>query len=238
MATKKSSSKKSTNSVKAKRGAASRDLAMSTPVVTPTTPVSSLPLKKPVLSPKITGAALIIVIIALLTYKFGPWLVPAVVDGKPVSRFGVWQRMEKSYGEQTLDDMVNEMILDRAIEKSGVKVEQSAIEAQLADLETQFESLGGLDAALEQRGLTKAELEKQIVTQLSVEQILADKVSVDDAAVQTEYDTNKDTLYKDKKFDEVKDSIRATLKDSLLRDAFLTWFGEIKKEANVKNFGL
>lgn len=194
--------------------------------------------KKSLMSPKAMTVILVVIAVALLTYKFGPWLVPAVVDGKPITRFAVWNKLEKDYGEATLSSMVDEKILNNAIKKSGVTVDQSKVDEQIKSLETQFESVGGLDAALEQRGLTRDALREQIVTQLSVEEILADKVGVSEDEVMSEFDANKETLYKDQSIDDVKDSIENTLKESKLRDAFLEWFDQVKKDTQVKTFGL
>ena len=181
---------------------------------------------------------LVTIAIALLTYKFGPWLVPVVVEGKPITRFALWSRMETSYGAQTLDDMLNEQILDNAISKSGITIDQGKIDEQLTSLEKQFESVGGLEEALKQRGLTRAVLEKQVRTQLAIETILADKVSVSEEEISKEFNDNKDTLYQDKTIEETHDTIGSTLKESKLRDAFLAWYAEIKNQTQVKNFGL
>src|SRR5688572_27792305 len=72
------------------------DLSMTAmPEITPSTPRK--------MNSKFLSSALIVVGLALLAYKLGPWLVPAVVDNRPVTRFEVWSRMEKSYGAQTID---------------------------------------------------------------------------------------------------------------------------------------
>lgn len=196
-----------------------------------------MPAAKP-MNNKVISYALVVVALALLAYKVGPWLVPTIVDNRPITRFALWSRLEKNYGTQALDDMVNEKILDSAIAKAGVKVDQSKVDAQVKSLETQFESTGGLDEALKQRGLSRKELIKQVTTQLAVETLLADKINPTDEEVKKQYDDNMKTLYKDKKFDEVKASITDELKQTKLRDAFLTWFADVKKDAKVKSFGL
>lgn len=190
------------------------------------------------LSSRLLPLALVIVGIALLTYKVGPYFVPAIVGTTPVTRFEIWNRMEKSYGTQTLDDVVNEKILDSAIAKSGVKVDQSKVDEQIKNLEAQFESLGGLDAALEQRGMTRDELTKQVKTQLAVEEILKDKVNPTDEEVSKAFEEAKTTTYKDKKFDDVKDQVRDELVQAKLVEAFRDWFEMVKAEAKLKNFGL
>lgn len=199
-------------------------------------PIAPLPPKR--LNNKFMSLALIIIVIGLLTYKAGPWLFPVVVGNRPVTRFELWSRLEKSYGAQTLDDMVNEKILDKAIADAHVKVDQTKLDDQIKTLEKQFESTGGLDEALKQRGLSRKDLEKQVRTQLSVEELLADKINPSDDEVKKQFDSNATTLYKDKKFEDVKVSITEELKQAKLRDAFLAWFGDVKKNVKVKNFGL
>jgi foldase protein PrsA len=207
-----------------------------------TTPVMSMPemTAAPVkrMNNKMLSSALIVVGIALLAYKLGPWAVPAMVAGAPVTRFEVWSRMEKSYGTQTIDDLVNEKVLDKAIAKSGVKVDQAKVDEQMTALEGQFAELGGLDEALKQRGLTRKDLEKQVRTQVAVEEILADKITPTDEEVKAQFDTGAATIYKDKKFDDVKASIADEIKQTKMRDAFLVWFADVKKDVKVKTFGI
>lgn len=207
----------------------SMEMMSPAPVVTPS--------YKP-MNGKMITLALIVVLIGLFTYKVGPKLVPAVVGNTPVTRFELWSRLEKGYGAQTLDDMVNEKILDQAIAKAGIKVDQAKFDAQLKSLESQFESAGGLDEALKQRGLTRKDLEKQIRTQLSVEELLSDKINPTEEEIKAQFDKGAATVYKDKKLDDVKANIIEELKQTKLRDEFLTWFADVKKSVKVKSFGL
>ena len=200
--------------------------------------MESVSTKKPMLSGKTISLILIAAVVGFITYKAGPWLVPAIAGSTPVTRFELWSRLEKSYGTQALEDMVNEKILDKAIANAGIKVDQAKLDAQIKALETQFESTGGLDEALKQRGLTRKDLEKQVKTQLAVEELLADKITPTEAEVKKVFDDGASTMYKDKKFEEVKASITDELKQAKLRDSFLAWFADIKKTVKVRNFGL
>jgi len=208
------------------------------PMNTSTAPTSTSMSSTPIQSGRMLRLALIVVLVGLLTYKVGPWLVPALVDNSPVFRMGLWSRLEKSYGAQALDDMINEKILDNAIAKSGVKVDQAKLDDQIKLLETQFESTGGLDEALVQRGLTREDLSEQVKTQLAVEELLADKINPSEEEVKAQFESNATTLYKDQKFEDVQSSIVEELKQTKLRDEFLAWFADIKKDANVRTFGL
>ncbi len=193
---------------------------------------------KPMMSNKVISIALVVVVVGLLTYKLGPWIVPAVADNRPITRFELWSRLEKSYGAQALDDMINEKILDKAIADANVKVDQAKFDEQIKTLETQFESNGGLDEALKQRGLSRSDLEKQVRTQLAVEELLADKIKPTDEEIKKQFEASATTLYKDKKLEDVKDGIVEEITQGKLRDEFLVWFAEVKKNAKVKTFGL
>jgi len=232
--------------VRTKKTSTSRKPRVSKAVVAKAAPVMTAvsadtltsPRKTLNLNPRFLTLFLAVILLALAIYKYGHWFVPAMVGNRPITRFELWQRMEKSMGEQILDDTVNEYALDAAIAKSGIAVAPEKIQDQLQELEKQFESVGGLEEALTQRGLTRAELEKQIRTQLIVEEILADKVTPSDEELQAHFDEYAKTLYPEKTFDEVKDEVVTAVRDTKLRDAFLTWFEQVKQEAQIKNFGL
>jgi hypothetical protein len=203
------------------------------------TPMPEMPkVTAPKINSKFITLILIVALLGLLTYKLGPKVVPAMVGNMPVTRFELWSRLEKSYGTQALDDMVNEKILDKAIADAHIKIDETKLTTQVKTLETQFETTGGLDEALKQRGLSRKDLQKQIRTQLAVEELLADKINPSDDEIKAQFDSAATTMYKDKKFDDVKASIADELKQTKLRDEFLVWFGEIKKSVKVKNFGL
>jgi len=200
------------------------------------TPTPSFP--KPRMNSKVISLALVVVVLGLLTYKVGPWLVPAYVAGHPITRFEIWSRLEKAGGTQTLDDMVSEKILDKAIADAHIKVDQSKIDTEIKNLEKQYEANGGLDKMLAEQGITRKDLMKNFSTRFAMEELLADKISPTDDEVKKQFDGGVTTLYKDKKFEDVKETIKNELKQTKLREAFLAWFADVKKNASVKNFGL
>lgn len=236
MVAKKTKTKKVTS---ARKSVKTAKVVMPVEPVAQTVETSSMPMPKlpPMkVSPKVLATVVVLVGVGLLTYKLGPWLVPAIVGKTPITRWQVYQRLEKNYGAQALDDMINEKVLDMAIAKTGVSVPKADVDAQLSKIEDQFKSMGGLDAALKSRGLTKDDLTKQVTTQLQVEAILKDKITPSDSEVQKYFDDNSKTLYKDKKIDDVKSEIVDSLKQSKLQSEFMTWFAEAKKGVTVKNF--
>lgn len=230
----KKTTKKTTKATK--KTARKASPAKKSPVAKVVTPVATS--SKPRLNSRYLSIALVVVGIALLTYKVGPWFVPAVVDNRPVTRFEIWSRMEKGFGTQTLEDIISEYTLESAIKDSGIKVDDAKLAEQLEALETQFESVGGLDEALAQRGLTRVDLEKQVKTQLAVEQILASEVEPTEEEVMAYFEDNKETLFADQEYEDIKGVVANSVKEGKLQSAFLEWFANVKEEVKVKNFGL
>jgi foldase protein PrsA len=203
-----------------------------------TTTTTTKSTSKPIFSPKVLASVLILVGVGLVTYKAGPWLVPAIVDKTPITRIQLANKLDQAYGAQVLDDMINEQVLKVAIKKSGVKVDEAKVDEEIKNIESQFESLGGLDEALTARGMSRDELVEQIKTQLAVEEILKDKLVATDEEVEAYYQENKETLYKDMELSAVTEEIRANLRQSKLSQEFMTWFTEVKESVSVKNFTL
>lgn len=204
--------------------------------IKPTLPFDLKKAVPPKIERKFILIALSVFAIVLFAYRVGPWVFPVAVNNRPISRFELYKRLELAYGSQTLDDLINEKILDGAIKESGAIVDENRLAEELAVVEEQFKDLGGLDEALQQRGITRTELKKQISTQIAVEEILKDIIEPTEEDVQQEYDDNFDILYADYTLDEVREEITSTLKQANLRDAFLEWFAEVKQAAEVKRF--
>lgn len=223
--------KKTVKKVTSKNVPAFEEVVVTNPTMTSVAPKANM-------NPRYLSMGLIVLAIALLTYKVGPYFVPAMVDNTPITRFALWSRLEQSSGTQSLDDLINEKILDKAIAKSGIKVEESKINDQLTNLENQFKDIGGLDETLKQRGMTRDDLKKQIKTQLSVEEVLKDKITPSDDEVKAAFEAGKATTYKGKNFEDVQANIKEELTQTKLREEFLSWFEGVKAEFKVKNFGL
>lgn len=217
-----------------KRKTTSKTAKLSAPVL----PVDLKTASPTKVSRKTLFIVLIIILLGVSAYKLGPWFFPAIVNNKPISRLKLINRLEKAYGQQTLEDLVNEEVLNLAVKQSGVTVDQVKIDEQIEALEEQFESLGGLDTALQERGVTRDELVEQIKTQLAVEVILREKITATDDEILEDYETNSATLYKDKSLEEVKADIAERIKQTKLRDEFLVWFSQVKKDIEVKTYGL
>lgn len=183
------------------------------------------------------GALLGILVLSFLTLAFR-WLFPVWVGITPISRFSLWNKLEETYGQQTLEDMLNEKLLAKEFAKNKIKVDETAADAQLQLLEEQFKNVGGLDIKLAKRGMTKEDMKKQIIMQLSVEQLLKDKIEPTDEEIRDDYESNKDSTYQNHSFEEVAEDIKKKIRASRLSDELTKWMGEAKSSKAIINFGI
>lgn len=197
------------------------------------TPVKQLP-KLPRINIPLT-ILVILFIYGILVLR--SWLVVARVDGEIITRFTLWQNLEKTYGAQTLDDLANQKLLSKAVDKSNISISQDKIDAAFADLDNKLKTSASLETTLLKRGMTKEDLQKQILLQLKIDKILEDRIQPTEDEIQTEYSTNKNTTYKGKEYSEVRDSIANSLRSRKSVTEFEKWFGEIKATSKVTYYG-
>lgn len=179
------------------------------------------------------GAVVLLVgvIIFLGARKYGNFFVAATVNGKPIMRFSLWQRLEKRFGSQVIDEMVNEEIIRDEMQKKGLTVAAKDVDQRIKDLETRFKGKAALDQMLTLQGMTREDLKTQLELQIAIEKLVpAQKVT--DQEVQTTYNTSPDQYG-----EELTDAIKQQIKNQLLQQktskAFSDWFEKVKKQVKV-----
>jgi len=140
------------------------------------------PLKKVNMKTAVIVAA-IVVVIALLYASRGVFIA-AMVDGKPISRIAVIEKLESAYGKATLDSLIIETLIENEAERQGIAVTNEEIDAELAKIEGQISAQGAnLDELLEAQGMTRNDLRGQIILQKKLDKMVADKVVIAEADV-------------------------------------------------------
>jgi foldase protein PrsA len=145
--------------------------------------------------------AIIIAIIALLGvlgYIFKGFFIAATVDGNPISRLAIIQKLEKASGESLLDNLITEKLIENEARAKKIVVSNNEVNEEIKRIEDQIAAQGGaLDAALLSQGMTMDELKEQIILQKKVEKLLADKLNVTDEEVAKYVKDNKVPITKE-----------------------------------------
>jgi len=126
----------------------------------------------------------VIAAVGILAYVYKGLFIAATVDGSPISRLTIIQRLEKASGKSLLDSLIAEKLIQNEAAAKNIVVTDDEVNSQIKTIQGQIIAQGStLDEALKARGMTMKDLEKQIALQIKIEKLVADKVNVTDEEV-------------------------------------------------------
>jgi foldase protein PrsA len=110
----------------------------------------------------------------------------AKVGSKDISRDAWMNELEKRYGEDVLEEMVDKEVVKQAAEKYKVKISDEELDRELKMMKTMYGTAG--------QNLNKSndQLRQEIQSSLLLEKLLTKDVSVSETAMRSHYDNNKD----------------------------------------------
>lgn len=114
--------------------------------------------------------------------------IVASVDGEKISREQWMAEMERYYGKETLQRMVNQKVMEKAAKEYKIKVTDEEIDLEIALMIASSE----LDSTLQQ--LDEDELREQIKAQLILEKVLSKDIVIEEEQMETYYKENE-SLY-------------------------------------------
>lgn len=202
------------------------------------------------LSPPVLGLLAVALVVIVAFLFFGNQIVrawqertaAAVVNGEVVPKDLLVRRMMQSYGVDTVDRIVGEVLVLQEGKKNKITVTRAEIDAQIADIEKQI-APEKLADALSQRRLTRADLEQQIIVQLTAEKLLGRDIQISDQQIEAYFKENGSVLAEAKgktvaelKLDEVRDEIRKQIFVREVSGKYNTWLEELRKNSQIQTF--
>lgn len=148
-----------------------------------------------------TTATILAVVVTLVVAGAGGYMlgnrmgqpeakVVASVNGEKITQTELYNELVKSEGKQVLDRMITAKLVAQEAKKADVKVSETDINAELAEIK---ESVGGDVAfaqALTANGLTEEQLRESIEIQLLATGILGKEIKVEEADLKKFFDEN------------------------------------------------
>jgi len=159
------------------------------------------------------------------------------INTTPISRWQLTSLLIDRYGQATLDELINEILLKDLAQKESISINPEDVATEKKNL---VERLGGeeqLDATLKQYGLTPEELDKRLEISL-VQKQLSEKlftVQITDEDIKVYFDSNQ-YLYPDKKLEDVQDEIKDALTTQKFQEEFTAWFEKKRQEAKINRY--
>jgi len=185
----------------------------------------------------LTKVALIVVVLGLVAIFVSNkgLLVAAVVNGRPIFRWQLTSVMISRFGQQTLDSMISQALIDVEAKKAGIIVSQTDIAQKESDL---VKSLGGdvsIDDILKYQGMTKADFEDQLRLQLTVEKLLGKDIIITDADIDAYIATSGSMLAATDEAG-LREEAKQAIFSQQVNDKLQTWFTDLRSKAKILRF--
>lgn len=177
-----------------------------------------------------------ILLVGAIFWKFKGQFIAAVVNGQPVSRWQLNDQLQKKYGNQVLESLINERLILAALRQNGIFIKSDEIDARIKQIETRLKGQLSLDEALKMQGLTRDDFKKQLEIQLSIEKYFSKDATVSSKEIDEQYKSNKDAYKNATDTAAVKADIENSIKQQKITDLFDKWFAEIQKNAKIQKF--
>ena len=177
---------------------------------------------------------LMIVVLGLLGYLFKDKIVVAVVNGKPIFRYELSQRLVSNYGKEALENIIVEELVKEEAKKQKVDISEEDLNAEIERIKG---TLGGmkLEDALGIQGLSLDEFKTQIKIRLQVNRILEKTISVTDEEINEYVKTNTETLTATSEA-EKRTEAAAILKEQKIGEKIQSWVSELLSQAKISRF--
>lgn len=188
------------------------------------------------ISRKTAISIVIIVAIGVLAYVYRGVFIAATVDGSPIMRLAVIQKLEKTSGKNLLNSLINEKLISNEARAKNISVGDDEINDQIKAIENQVATQGTtLDEALAAEGMSMNDLKKQILFQKSVEKLLADKVNVTDEEVTKYIEDNKIPIPQGQEA-ALAEQIKSEMRNQKLNTEAQALMANLKSQAKIQRF--
>lgn len=115
----------------------------------------------------------------------------ATVGSEKITKDDLYDYMVKQSGQQALDALISEKIIELEAEKNNVKVEASEIDEEIATYEEMYGGRESLEAALASSGFDMDYLKGNIETNLMIKKILEPTIEITDTEISDYFTQNK-----------------------------------------------
>jgi foldase protein PrsA len=200
------------------------------------TPVAETKWKFPKISLKAAIVLAVIVILILLAVVYRGLFVAATVDGQPISRFAVIKELEKQSGQQALDSLINEKLINNEAKAKNVTVSDEEIDSEVRKVEDELKEQGtSLEDELTAQNVSRGDFERQIKIQVLAEKLLGDKITVSDDEL-NKYITDNEIAIPQGEEQALREQVRDQLKGQKFGQNVATWLQELKDKAKINTY--
>jgi foldase protein PrsA len=188
--------------------------------------------------PQLSTVVIVVLIIlaGLLAFPFRFLIIPAIVNGQPIFSWNYLRQLHQTSGDQVLDQMISQLLIEQEVSKQGIQVSQEEINEQTRLIEERFSAEGNdLDTVLSLQGLSRNQFIKELRLNLALEKLIKGTIKISEEEIATELAENS------LQYQQLSDADAATtaaenIRTQKLSEVFQTWFQEVRSQARIKTF--
>lgn len=172
----------------------------------------------------------------LIVYLFkNGMIVSAVVNGKPIFSWQLNSVMASRFGQQTLEGMITETLIQDEARQQNVTITDADVAARQKQMLSNIGGQVSLDDLLKYQGITRDEFDKQIRMQLIVEKILGKDIVITDKDVDAFIASYSGQLVATNEA-AMKEEARQAIFEQEISKKVQPWFTDIKTKASIIKF--
>jgi foldase protein PrsA len=185
---------------------------------------------------KIIIVIAVIIVLGILGYFFRGLFIAATVNGSPISRLSIIQKLEKVSGKTLLDSLITEKLVQNEVDAKKITISDDEINAEIKRVEDQVSAQGGtLDEALTAQGMSRDDLRTEVILRKEMEKLLADKLNVTDQEIAQYIKDNNITVAAGEEI-ATNDQIRSELSSQKFSSEAESFITDLKAKAKIKYF--
>jgi len=196
--------------------------------------VISSPNKKRKTWPFVLLIVLLLVLLGLGYFLRGQYLV-AIVDGRPIFRFQLNQKMLSSYGKATLEEMIMEDLIREEAAKKKIDVTSQEVDQEVAKFEKSLGAGTKLDDFLKYQGMSLADFREQLKLKLQVDKILDKDITVTEDEISSYIKANEKNMVATGEA-ERKAEATEQIKSQKINQKIQSWLSDLMAKAKITRF--
>lgn len=163
------------------------------------------------------------------------WVVAAVVDGQPIFSWQLNATLRTRYGQQTLEGMIGETLIQKEARKTGVEVSAEDIAVKQKEILSSLGTEVSLEDFLKFQGLSESDFNQQLIIQLTVERLLTKNLVITDGDIDNYIATSGATLTATEPAQLREEAKRAIISNQV-SEQLQPWFMELRQKSKVMKF--
>ncbi|MCY9669743.1 peptidylprolyl isomerase [Paenibacillus alginolyticus] len=118
----------------------------------------------------------------------------AKVNGVNISTDQLYKAMLVSGGQQTLDSLISDELINQEAQKTGIQITDEDIQKEISSIQSSYASNDEFQQALTSYGMTLDDLKKNMKSQVLLKKILEPQITISDDEIKQYYDQNIESL--------------------------------------------